>query len=91
VEDPEDDHRLIELHDARSRSRARITMVRGADPWTVHQFGPRRMWDEVAAAYAWWQDAGRPTPDRHGLTVAPDGAHTWIDTPDDERRWPVTV
>jgi protein-L-isoaspartate O-methyltransferase len=92
VEDLDDDHRLIELHDARSRSWARVTLVRGEDPWTVHQFGTRCLWDEVDTAYMWWQDAGRPTPDRYGLTVAPDGTHTvWIDTPDDERSWPVTV
>lgn len=88
VEDPDDDHRLIELHDARSQSWARVTLVRGQDPWSVRQSGPRRLWNEVDSAYAWWRDADRPTPDRYGLTVARDGTHTvWLDAPDSEHRW----
>lgn len=88
VEDIDDDHRLIELHDARSRSWTRLTMIRGKDPWTVHQFGPRRLWNEAEAAYSWWIDAGRPTPDRYGLTVTPDGTHTiWLDTLEAEHHW----
>ncbi|APU15712.1 MULTISPECIES: methyltransferase domain-containing protein [Actinoalloteichus] len=88
VEDLDADHRRIELHDVRSASWARVGLVRGADPWTVHQLGPRRLWDEVDAAYAWWCAAGRPTPDRYGLTVTPAGDHeVWIDIPEDARRW----
>lgn len=91
VEDVDDDRRQIELHDVRSRSWARVTLVRGQDPWTVHQLGSRRLWDEVDTAYAWWCDAGSPTPDRYGLTVTPDGTHdVWIDAPDNERRWSLT-
>ncbi len=90
VEDLDHDHRRIELHDVRSHSWSRVTLVRGQDPWTVHQYGPRRLWDEVDAAYIWWRDAGKPTPDRYGLTVTPDGTHTvWIDAPDSEHRWPL--
>jgi protein-L-isoaspartate(D-aspartate) O-methyltransferase len=92
VEDVDDDHRRIELHDVRSHSWARVTLVRGHDPWTVHQFGSRRLWAEVDAAYTWWRDAGRPSPDRYGLTVAPDGTHdVWIDVPHGERRWPLKL
>jgi protein-L-isoaspartate(D-aspartate) O-methyltransferase len=92
VDDTDDDHRLIELHDARSRSWARVTLVRGQDPWTVHQFGPRRLWYEVDAVYTWWCAAGRPTPDRYGLIVTPDGVHTvWVGAPDNGHRWPVVL
>jgi hypothetical protein len=28
------------------------------DEFGVLQFGPRRLWDEVKAAYYWWVDAG---------------------------------
>lgn len=88
VDDVDDDHRRIELHDVSSRSWARVTMVRGHDPWAVHQLGPRRLWREVDTAYQWWCDAGRPTPDRYGLTVAPNGTHrVWIDAPDREDGW----
>ncbi|MEK8171378.1 hypothetical protein NKH77_23765 [Streptomyces sp. M19] len=37
---------------------------------------PRRLWDEVAAAYGQWDAAGRPGIERHGLDVAPDGTAT---------------
>ncbi len=91
VEDVDDDHRRVELHDVRSQSWARVSLVRGQAPWTVHQLGPRRLWDEVDAAYDWWLAASKPTPDRYGLTVQPDGTHTvWIDTPDSGNRWSLT-
>jgi Protein-L-isoaspartate(D-aspartate) O-methyltransferase (PCMT) len=92
VEDHDDDHRLIELHDVRSLSWARVTLVRGEDPWTVHQSGPRHLWDEVDGAYTWWRDTGTPTPDRYGLTITPDGTHTvWLDTPKGRHRWNLTL
>ncbi|MFD9567073.1 methyltransferase [Streptomyces sp. NPDC059994] len=51
--------------------------------FTVTQTGPRRLWDEIAAAYASWTNNGRPGVDRHGLTVHADGRHTlWLDSPD---------
>lgn len=51
--------------------------------FTVWQYGPRRLWNEVEAAYAWWHQAGRPGPERFGLTVSPDGTHApWLDRPD---------
>ena len=28
--------------------------------WPVHQFGPRRLWDEVVTAYQKWDQLGRP-------------------------------
>ncbi|AUS79283.1 methyltransferase domain-containing protein [Actinoalloteichus sp. AHMU CJ021] len=88
VEDLDDDHRMIEFHDAGSRSWARVAMVRGADAFEVRQRGPRRLWDEVDAAYSWWLDAGKPTSDRYGLTVQQDGTHdVWLDAPDSQLRW----
>jgi protein-L-isoaspartate O-methyltransferase len=53
----------------------------GAAEYGVEQFGPRRLWDEVEAAYGWWVDAGKPTRDRFGVTVTPDGQHVWLDAP----------
>ncbi|WP_236241958.1 methyltransferase domain-containing protein [Streptomyces sp. CC228A] len=53
--------------------------------FTVWQYGPRRLWNEVEAAHAWWREAGSPGPGRFGLTVSPDGTHTpWLDRPDHE-------
>ncbi len=45
------------------------------DEFEVLQFGPRRLWDEVAAAYRWWIDAGSPAAGRWRFTVTPDGQH----------------
>lgn len=91
VEDIDNDHRLVELHDVSSRSWARVTLVRGQTSWLVHQLGPRRLWDEVDAAYGWWRGAGEPNPQRYGLTIDA-GEHTvWLDEPDNERRWRVQV
>ncbi|MCS0634070.1 methyltransferase, partial [Streptomyces sp. LP05-1] len=51
--------------------------------FTIHQHGPRRLWDEVTAALTWWHQAGSPGPERFGMTVQPDGTHhAWLDTPD---------
>ncbi|MFJ3900116.1 methyltransferase domain-containing protein [Streptomyces sp. NPDC090025] len=51
------------------------------DRFTVWQHGPRRLWDEVAAAYAWWLRNDRPGPGRFGLTVAAQGESVWLDDP----------
>ncbi|MDY0810335.1 methyltransferase domain-containing protein [Kitasatospora purpeofusca] len=54
----------------------------GAKGFTVWQHGPRRLWAEVAEAHAWWLVEDEPGPDRFGLTVAPDGSHSyWLDDP----------
>lgn len=51
-----------------------------ADRFTVTQAGPRRLWDEIAAAYARWENLGRPSVGRYGLTVDATGAHTaWVE------------
>lgn len=48
---------------------------------TVWQYGPRRLWDEIEAAYRWWLQVGSPGPERFGLTVTPDGRQTpWLDS-----------
>jgi protein-L-isoaspartate O-methyltransferase len=49
---------------------------------TVAYEGPRRLWDELEAAYRWWTDAGKPDHTRFGLTVAPNGLEFWLDAPD---------
>lgn len=49
---------------------------------TVRQHGPRRLWDELEAALAWWLAAGRPEPSRFGMTVTPERQQVWLDSPD---------
>jgi protein-L-isoaspartate O-methyltransferase len=48
---------------------------------TVRQLGRRRLWDEVEAAYRWWDDAGRPAYPRFGVTITPDRQWVWLDNP----------
>ncbi|WP_309117556.1 hypothetical protein [Saccharothrix sp.] len=45
------------------------------------QLGPRRLWDEVVAAYDWWHEVGEPGRERFCLTVLADtGEHqVWLD------------
>ncbi|MER7515163.1 methyltransferase [Streptomyces sp. NPDC126499] len=53
------------------------------DRFTVWQHGPRRLWNEVEAAHTWWTHAGRPGPERFGLSTAPGTREwVWLDTPD---------
>jgi hypothetical protein len=53
----------------------------GRPETTVYQSGPRRLWDEVESAYAWWERAGRPEHERFGLTVDAEGQTAWLDEP----------
>jgi protein-L-isoaspartate(D-aspartate) O-methyltransferase len=49
------------------------------EQYTIRQLGPRRLWDEVDAAYRWWREAGSPAADRWLFTVTPDGDHVELD------------
>ncbi|MFI1105635.1 methyltransferase [Streptomyces melanogenes] len=51
--------------------------------FTVTQAGPRHLWNEIADAYASWENNDRLAVGRYGLTVHADGAHPpWLDSPD---------
>lgn len=51
-------------------------------PDAVRQWGTRRLWDEITAARAWWEERGRPSLTRFGLTVTARGRQeTWLDGP----------
>lgn len=54
----------------------------GRTEYEVYQSGPRNLWDEVEAAYRWWDGQGRPGHERFGLTVTPEGHTAWLDSPD---------
>jgi len=57
------------------------TDIRGGK-YAVVQGGPRRLWDEAERAGRWWEQHGRPTRDRFGLTAHADGTgHYWLDAP----------
>jgi protein-L-isoaspartate(D-aspartate) O-methyltransferase len=64
----------LRLVDHISGSWARLRYDHDAGPpYLVRQFGPRRLWDEVQAAYQWWVDQGSPTAERWRFTVTPRG------------------
>lgn len=61
----------------------------GAD---VRQGGPRRLWDEIEAAFEVWRSLGEPTHDRLGLTVTSDGLHrVWLDEPNGAQAWALST
>lgn len=59
--------------DAATRSWARFDYQPDTRRWPVHQFGPRRLWDEVTAAYHQWERIGRPPVEQWRFTVTPAG------------------
>lgn len=72
--DDEDDHATFWLLDQWSGSWARLRYDPAfRDTHEVRQSGPRRLWDEVEAAYHWWVDQGSPAADRWWFEVGPDG------------------
>lgn len=54
----------------------------------VRQHGPVNVWDEFEATRKMWDGLGRPSWDRLGLTVTPDGLHrVWLDDPHSGFEW----
>lgn len=62
--------------------RPAATAPTDAASFLVYSGGRRDLWQEVDAAYRWWTEAGHPPTGRFGLTVGPDGQHTWLDSLD---------
>jgi protein-L-isoaspartate(D-aspartate) O-methyltransferase len=71
--DTDDDGWCVWFLDPGTRSWARFDYQPGTRRWPVHQSGPRRLFDEVAAAYHRWDHAGRPQASRWRFTITPDG------------------
>jgi protein-L-isoaspartate O-methyltransferase len=69
---------LLLSHDA---SGSWASIAPGDDAHRAYHHGPRRVWEDLEAAYRWWLDAGRPDHTRFGLTVTPDGQTFWLDDP----------
>ncbi|MGD9483460.1 methyltransferase domain-containing protein [Streptomyces sp. TRM70308] len=64
------------------RSWATVEYAPRTAEFETDQYGPRRLWDEVEAAFRRWEALGSPARDRFGLTVGPDGhPSVWLDDP----------
>jgi protein-L-isoaspartate O-methyltransferase len=62
---------------------------RQLESFRVRQHGPRRLWDDVRAAWSWWTSAGRPPIDAFSLDITADGTQTvWCGGPNSPS-WPV--
>lgn len=84
----EDEAYTLWLYSTDTQSWATADYVRNADTYEVRQSGPRQLWDEVEAAYRWWEANGSPGLERLGLTIGAAGQHhAWLDDPTDA--WPV--
>ncbi|MFI5648349.1 protein-L-isoaspartate O-methyltransferase [Kitasatospora sp. NPDC051705] len=62
--------------------------ARGDGSATLFQGGPRRIGDEVLAAWARWRELGRPDLYDFGITVTSHGQWAWLHEPDGPR-WPI--
>ncbi|MGH3822853.1 MAG: methyltransferase domain-containing protein [Pseudonocardiaceae bacterium] len=61
--------------DADTRSWARFDYQPGVSRWPVHQFGPRRLWDEITTVYQHWEQLGRPAATSWRFTITADHQH----------------
>ena len=82
-DDPDDEyHHLVRVHDPITGSWATVDVHRGPAAYPVRQHGPRRLWDEIEQAHAWWVTHDRPSYTRLGVTVTDTEQWTWLDRPD---------
>ncbi|OQD51892.1 protein-L-isoaspartate(D-aspartate) O-methyltransferase [Streptomyces phaeoluteigriseus] len=78
-----DGARPVWFYGLTDRSWACVMFTDGQPEAQVWQSGPRRLWDEVAAALAWWRAADEPGFERFGLTATATGQQAWLDRPAD--------
>ncbi|GHE46407.1 protein-L-isoaspartate O-methyltransferase family protein [Streptomyces vinaceus] len=75
-------HTRLQIQDAATGSWATVDYDgRTAADFTVAQAGPRQLWDEVTAAYWRWEELGRPSVDRYGLTMTTGTTVVWAGSP----------
>ncbi|MBB1252860.1 methyltransferase domain-containing protein [Streptomyces sp. OF3] len=88
VADKRDGQRPVWFYGLADRSWACVMFRDGERHASVWQSGPRRLWDEVAAAYRWWRSQGSPELTRFGLTATESGQYVWLEDPANEP-WPL--
>ncbi|GLW58596.1 methyltransferase domain-containing protein [Kitasatospora phosalacinea] len=77
----EDGTTVVWCYGLSDRSWAAVAWRAGQQGATVYQAGPRRLWQLVERALAWWDGRGCPELTRFGLAVGPDGTVPWLDGP----------
>ncbi|MGQ0778685.1 MAG: hypothetical protein ACT4NY_30445 [Pseudonocardiales bacterium] len=85
----DDDGRPAVFLLAADGSRAEAVTTLTPRGYLVRQYGPQRLWDRVEQAATFWNDEGRPSYERFGITATPHGQHVWYDHPEGPRRWPL--
>jgi len=85
----DDDDQPVVVLVADDGSHAEIAMNPNADGYRLRQYGPQRLWDRVEEAATFWNDEGRPSYERFGITATTHGQHLWYDNPHGPRRWPL--
>jgi protein-L-isoaspartate O-methyltransferase len=53
----------------------------------AQQYGPRRLYDDIAAIHDIWRKAGNPRPDRYRLTIDPQDQTIWLDGQSGTHHW----
>ncbi|MEU3353425.1 methyltransferase domain-containing protein [Streptomyces sp. NPDC037389] len=81
VDRPREGRRPVWPYSLSDRPWACVIHRDGRREFTVHQAGPRSLWDELEEAYEWWIERGRPGFGRLGLTVDRAGQRAWSDEP----------
>ncbi|MGH3872821.1 MAG: hypothetical protein ACRDSR_15170 [Pseudonocardiaceae bacterium] len=76
-----DDRWCVWFLDATTRSWARFDYQPDTRRWPVHQYGPRRLFTEVTAAYQCWAQAGRPSVTRWRFIITPAGQRVELAPP----------
>ncbi|WP_327411468.1 hypothetical protein [Streptomyces sp. NBC_01233] len=75
-------HTRLQVRDPATGSWATVDYDgRTAADFAVAQAGPRRLWDEITTAFSRWEEFGRPSVDRYGVTVAAGRTVVWAGSP----------
>jgi protein-L-isoaspartate O-methyltransferase len=66
-------HHLLWLLDPTGGSWAVARYDGSRGPRQIRQHGPRRLWDEVEAAFRFWAATGKPPLEQSRITITPEG------------------
>ncbi len=83
TEDNDSEEAILWFLDPSSRSWAALHHHPDqSGPYRVRQLGPRRLWDEVEAAYRWWVEQDEPQVEQWLITIDPSGQRVTRERPE---------